>query len=75
MSASTNASTVTVYNYWVADGSSDHCHVSPAKAPLETIEKVLRSSPLMGTAQEVESQELDQEGSWRRRAIGWGATS
>ena len=66
--------TVTVYNYWLPDGSNDHRHVSTAKATLETIQHVLCCEPLLGTAQEVEPDSLNAEGLYRRRATGWGAT-
>lgn len=64
--------TVTVYNYWLPDGSNDHRHVSTAKATLETIQHVLRCEPLMGTAQAVEPDALNAEGLYQRRATGWG---
>jgi len=66
--------TVTVYNYWVLDGSNDHRHVSLAKATLETIQHVLRCEPLLGTAQDVEPDALNAEGLYQRRATGWGVT-
>lgn len=66
--------TVTVYNYWLPDGSNDHRHISPSKATLATIEQVLRCEPLLGTAQEVAPDSLDAQGMYRRVATGWGAT-
>lgn len=64
--------TVTVYNYWLPDGSNDHRCISPGKATLQTIEHVLRCEPLLGTAQEVDPEALDDRGLYRRRATGWG---
>lgn len=64
--------TVTVYNYWLPDGSNEHRHIAPAKATLETIRDVLGLEPVPGTGHEVAPEALDAQGLFRRRATGWG---
>lgn len=63
--------TVTVYNYWLEQGEDMHSNVSPEKAPLEVIVNELHSSPLLGTAQQVDAAALEDGKVYRRRATGW----
>jgi hypothetical protein len=71
MSAPT--SKVTVYNYWVINGSSSRSEMSTAKATLEKIRDDLGTAPVMGTGHEVDKAELDTEGFFRRVPTGWAA--
>ncbi|MBK7614656.1 MAG: hypothetical protein IPJ08_09335 [Burkholderiales bacterium] len=63
--------TVTVYNYWLEHGEDMHSDVSPEKAPLDVIVNELHSTPLLGTAQQVDAAALEHGKVYRRRATGW----
>lgn len=68
---STPSQTVTVFSYWVVDRPSGRSEVSATKAPLNKIRLELGAVPLLGTASEVEVQELDEAGLYRRYPTGW----
>jgi hypothetical protein len=64
---------VTVYSFRVFDSSFEVSHVEPFKATRQAIERLSGAQVLDGTAEDVDSEELDSDGHWRRVPTGWGA--
>lgn len=64
--------TLTVYNFRVLEGAMALMSMAPFKATRAAIENHYRGEVLEGTAQEVDAEELDALGRYRRIATGWG---
>jgi hypothetical protein len=67
------AETVTVYSFRVFELDAEAYHVAPFKAPRHVITQRFRGDVLEGTGLEVDADELDEQGRYRRIPTGWGA--
>lgn len=67
------ADTVTVYSFRVFELDAEAYHVASFKAPRHLITERFRGDVLEGTGVEVDADELDEHGCYRRVATGWGA--
>lgn len=65
--------TVTVYSFRVYGLEPEGYRIAPFKAPREVIERDYGGEVLAGTDLEIEPDELDGQGRYRRVATGWGA--
>ncbi len=63
---------VTVYNFRILDSGFESAPVSTFKATRQAILDVFGGDPIDGTEERVPMDELDANGSYRRRATGWG---
>lgn len=64
--------TVTVYNFRVLGTAPEGWTQPPYKATRRTIVGELHAEVLEGTAEEIHSDLLDDQGLYRRVATGWG---
>lgn len=65
--------TVTVYSFRVYGLEPERYQIAPFKALREVIERDYGGEVLAGTALEIEPDDLDDQGRFRRIATGWGA--
>jgi len=63
---------VTVYRFWVYDSDTRSRVFSPFSATSEAIKTVYNSEPIETTAHEVDAEDIDDAGTHRRLATGWG---
>lgn len=66
---------VTVYAFMQLDNGIELEQLAPFKATRQAIRSRFRGRILEGTAQVVDSEELDAEGRLARRPTGWGDLS
>jgi hypothetical protein len=66
------AKQVTVYRFWVYDSDTRSRVFSPFSATREAIKTVYNREPIEMTAHEVGAEDIDETGTHRRLAIGWG---
>ncbi len=64
--------TVKVYHYRYFDLETQAMRLAPHKATAEAIAAHPNSELLHGTEHDVESDEIDAQGRYRRIASGWG---
>lgn len=67
------ADTVPVYSFRVFELDAEAYHVASFKAPRHVIAERFHGDVLEGTGVEVDADELDEYGRYRRVATGWGA--
>jgi hypothetical protein len=67
--------TVKVYSFRVFDINANGLRVAKHKATRDAIVSRFGGEVLEGTAQDVPSAELDEQGRFRRIATGWGELS
>lgn len=65
--------TVTVYSFRLLELEAEAYHVAPFKAPRAVISERFGGEVLEGTGLEVDPDDLDAQGRYRRIATGWGA--
>jgi hypothetical protein len=63
---------VTVYRFWVHDSDTRSMVFSPFSATREAIKTVYNSEPIEVTGHEVDAEDIDDAGTHRRLATGWG---
>jgi hypothetical protein len=66
---------ITVFSFHTLDSGFESPAVSPFKATREAIANVYQGDVIEGTGQQVDADELDAQGRYRRLATGWGEFS
>lgn len=68
--------TVTVYAFRIIDdGHTEMARIAPYKATRGTIERLYTAEVIEGTAEQVDPEDLDDAGHYRRLPTGWGSLS
>lgn len=67
--------TITVYAFRIIEAHFEMSRVAPYKATRSAIERVYRAEVIEGTGEQVDVDQLDADGHYRRLPTGWGALS